>query len=142
MTSLWVADSPDMVRAALDLSLDANTLPDEVIENAIFVDDAEDEVFAFDVNAAGYTDILDPTKKRRAERAVALLVASRMALQLPVILSEQLGDWRYQRQPYDSAGMYALLRRRALALIDLNTGNTGETTPLFAFGLASGSRGR
>lgn len=140
MGMLWTADSPGMVRAYLDLSLDANSLPDELMES--FADDAEDEVLDRDVNAASYTDLLEPTKKRRAERAVAYLTASRMALQLPVILSEALGDFKYTRQPYDSAGMYALLRRRALALIDLNTGNTGETTPLFAFTTAPGYRGR
>ncbi len=130
-----------LARAALDLSLDATSLPAETID--LFTTEAEELVLTLDPAAATYGLAGgDLVKQARAERATAYLIAAALARQLPAIMSEQLGDLRYSRQAYDGAAAYARLRGLGLALIDLNTGLTGATTPLFSFTTAPGYRGR
>lgn len=132
------AGSFDQVRKALDLSLDAESLPDDTIQLPIYAPDAEDELLARNPAAATYAE--GSAQKERAIRAAIYLTAARLVPSLPAIASESLGDWKLTQTPPDLVKLAASLRGRASSLITQNV--TGSSlAPLQSFWLASGRRG-
>jgi hypothetical protein len=132
------ASSFDAVRAALDLSLDAGSLPDDLIQSDLYAPTAEAELLERDPLASTYAEGTD--KKRRATNAAILLTAAYLAPSLPSIAEEKLGDWQMRQTAPDFTKLAASLRGRAAREINMNVYGT-STRPLQAFWLASGRRG-
>jgi hypothetical protein len=140
MADLFVADSPAQVRSAIDLRIDAAMLPNEVIEQPIFVDEAIEEVLVADPAAATY---LDPSVQLdRVRRACVYLTGARLCPVLPSLLSLQLGDTRFQWGAWDGEKRAAELRGLAAAALALNTETDGLVPLLQQFTTAAGYRGR
>lgn len=131
--SLLDASSFAQIRAALDLSLDAASLPDDLIQQPIYGPAAEAEVLERDPNAAGYLE--GTAAKQRAINAAVFLTAAYLAPSLPAISQEKLGDWQMSQTPPDLTVLAASLRARAAREISLNVNGT-TTAPLPAFWLA------
>lgn len=125
----------DEVRAAIDVSLDSDMLPDDVISLGIFQLAAEHEVLRREPTAAS----TDP----HAVRAAILLTAARLAPRIPQYVVTAFDDIRLQRAPADWSRLAAELRQQAeveLAAID-GAVSTTSTRPTF-FAVASANRGR
>jgi hypothetical protein len=140
MASLYSNALNAQIRAALDLTLDENALPNETIQMPIYGPSGELDTLAADPNAATYA--LDSAQWQRAVNAVVYFTAARLAPRLPQILRERLGDYEYQRQAWDGAAKAAELRGLAQEEIAANIESDGEVEPLTGFWLASGCRGR
>jgi hypothetical protein len=133
------ADSPAQVRKLLDLGLEQDALPDEVIQQSIYAGAAEAELMERDPNAITYPE--GSIAKERAVRAAILLTAARLAPSLPGVVTERLGDWQFTQTPPDLTAIAASLRGMAAQQISLNV-NGRANVPLPSFWLASGARGR
>lgn len=122
------------VRAALDVGLDAATLPDAIIALDTNQGAAEREVLARVPNAASKTgdDLL------RCKSAAIWLTAANIAPSLPQLLRETQDGYTYTRQSRDADRLAQTLRERALEA--LRTVATTSRTAQFA--VASGRRGR
>jgi hypothetical protein len=126
------------VRASLDVSLTSGDLPDATIALAVFQGAAEAEVIrrapSWAPGGANDASVL---------LAAILWTASLLAERLPVVVSEQEGEYRYQRQPVDLMALAASLRARAEATL-ASAFDAGDKTPYRPsfFGVAHGGRGR
>lgn len=140
MGVLLTADLHDRVRRALDTSLDADSLPDEVIDNDLYALAAEAEVVFRDPLATTYA--VDTDQRNRSEHAVAFITAARLAPALPQLLSETLGDWKYQLAEKDLTKLAARLRGLAERELARNLSPNGYPETLPSFWLAAGRRGR
>jgi hypothetical protein len=123
------------IRAAIDLSLDEATLPDDVIWLDIYVGEAERYVASQTADTG-----------QNAKNAVVYWAASLIAPSVPQLTGERdtLGE-SYQRKVEDVAELVARLRAKAAEQIDIANEVDPEllTTanrPTF-FALASGTRG-
>ena len=140
MTILSSADYP-AIRAALDVSLNAQQLTDATIGQDIFVGAAEAELLRRVPDAASRTG--DDLK--RVERALVWLTAALLAHSVVRItsMSVQTRDLSYSRQSFDPERKAAELRGRAEAEIVMLL-TPGEATPSrpTMFTVAAGYRGR
>jgi hypothetical protein len=106
------AGSYDKIRAAVDLSLDSNLLPDATIEQDQFGPAAEQEVLEREA-------LVLPTAINAAEQvlhrelAAIYLTAARLAQALPAITEQMLGDSRYSRTAFDPQRRHRSLRTLA-----------------------------
>lgn len=127
------------VRAALDVSLDATTLPDATIGLAIYAGAAAVDVKRRDPAWATRTgDAL-----QRLENAQVLFTAALLAPAVPAIEREQMQDYSYTRSKVDWTARAATLIERAneeLAAVVTPTATT-PGRPAF-FSVAHGGRGR
>jgi len=133
------AESYDAVRAALDVSLDSETLPAVVIASTIYADAAAAEIKVRDPAWETRTD----DALAHLERAHILITAALIAPAIPSITGESFNESRYTRQAIDWEKRAADLRQRAseeLAAI-LTPADTSPGRPTF-FSVASGRRGR
>lgn len=118
----------NQIRAAIRTSLDADGLPDEIIEFSIYKSAAEAEVEA-----------LTSDTGEHARNAAILICAALLARRIPQITadSDDVGG-PYQIEPVDIDKLVADLRARAtaeLALIIDTTGNlTGSIPTHFTVG--------
>lgn len=140
MSALFTADSPGQVRAALDLRLTEDNLPDEIIEQPIFVDEATEAVLIADPDASSYTD--PSTALDRVRRATTYLTAALIAPVLPNLTQLALGDTRFNWEAWDGAARAAQLRGLAAAALALNTEADGQVPFMTQFQTAPGFRGR
>ncbi len=140
MAILSAADYP-AIRAALDVSLNAQLLPDATIGQDIFVGAAEAELLRRVPDAASRTG--DDLK--RVKRALVWLTAALLAPSVVRItsLSVQTRDLSYSRQTFDPDEKAAELRSRAESEIAMLL-TPGEATPSLptVFTVAAGYRGR
>lgn len=140
MAILSSADYP-AIRAALDVSLNAQQLSDATIGQDIFVGAAEAELLRRVPDAASRTG--DDLK--RVERALVWLTAALLAHSVVRItsMSVQTRDLSYSRQSFDPERKAAELRGRAEAEIVMLL-TPGEATPSrpTMFTVAAGYRGR
>ena len=140
MAILSSADYP-AIRAALDVSLNAQQLTDATIGQDIFVGAAEAELLRRVPDAASRTG--DDLK--RVERALVWLTAALLAHSVVRItsMSVQTRDLSYSRQSFDPERKAAELRGRAEAEIVMLL-TPGEATPSrpTMFTVAAGYRGR
>lgn len=140
MAILSAADYP-AIRAALDVSLNAQQLPDATIGQDIFVGAAEAELLRRVPDAASKTG----DDLRRVKRALVWLTAALLAPSVVRItsLSVQTRDLSYSRQTFDPDEKAAELRSRAESEIAMLL-TPGEATPSLptVFTVAAGYRGR
>lgn len=137
------ASDYDTVRAWIDISVDANALPDSTID--LYGPLAESDVLSRDAYALDYSEsgtAPDAVKWTRVRRAAVFLTAALLCGALPAITSEQVGGDRYARTAFDAEKRAAVLRGLASTELAgyLNPDGLAET--LFAFGVARGYRGR
>lgn len=127
------------IRAAIDVTLTAELLPDAVIGLDVYVGAA--------VRTVQARDPLWETRTGDAAQqltlAAILLTAAALAPAVPQVVSERWGDQTYQRQPADMARLAAELRARADAALAavLAPSDAASDRPTM-FTLASGRRGR
>jgi hypothetical protein len=128
------------VRAALDLTIDAATLPDAVIALPIFAGRAEQTILRLDPAA--------PTRSgeeaEHVRRAVIYLTAAYIAPHVPDLLGEQFGPQRYTRAPQDwrahARYLQGLAELELAAVIGEDALGLGLRPR--SFDLARGGRGR
>lgn len=140
MAILTSADYP-AIRAALDVGLNAQQLPDATIELDTFAGAAEAELVRRIPDAA----LLVDDDLKRVKRALVWLTAALLAHSVVRItsMSIQTRDLSYSRQTFDPDEKAAELRGRAEAEIAMLL-EPNETTPAMPtmFTLATGGRGR
>jgi len=140
MPSLFIADSEAQVRVVIDLRLTEDNLPDAVINQPIFWDEAEEAVLAADPNAATYTE--GSAALNRVRRAEIYLVAALLCPVIPNLTQLALGDTRFSWKEWNAAARAAQLRGLADAALALNTEPDGLAAPMTQFDVAHGYRGR
>lgn len=138
----WTAGNTISVRRALDPSLTADTLSDELIEDDVFLLPALGELERRDPDALTYSEQDDPTEYNAVRIALCFLVAAEIAPVLPVITGERLGDRQYSRERWDGAAMAARLRGKAAAALASYLEEDGLARPPLLFTVAHGYRGR
>jgi hypothetical protein len=127
------------IRAAIDVTLDSEALPDAVIALPIYLDAADLEVKTRDPLWASRTgDALI-----QLTNAAIYLTAARLAPALPRLLGEDFGDYAYKLQGVDWDARALALRALADAALDsfLDVGDLISTRPT-RFTAATGRRGR
>lgn len=140
MGILTAAEFP-AIRAALDVGLNAQTLPDETIGQEIFLGAAEAELLKRVPTAAAMTG----SDLKRVKRALVWLTAAYLAHSVVRItsLSVQTRDISYSRQTFDPDKKAAELRSRAETEIGLLVEPSAATPARpTMFALARGGRGR
>lgn len=140
MPELITADLAPRVRLSLDTSLNEAMLPGELIKDYLWTSGVEAEVKRRDPNWSTYTDPGDEIERLRV--ACAFLVAAVIAPAVPAIISNQLGDERWQRVPFDAVKRAGELRGLADSAIALNVEPDGLVAPMTQFDVAHGYRGR
>lgn len=129
------------IRAALDVGLNANDLPDSVIGQSIFLDAAEAELVARVPGAASMTG----ESLKRVKRALIWLTAAYLAGSVVRItsLSVQTRDLSYARATFDPEQKAAELRARAeIEISQLLTPEESTPARFTIFALAEGTRGK
>lgn len=140
MAILSSTDYP-AIRAALDVGLNVQQLPDAIIGEDIFVGAAEAELLRRVPDAASRTG--DDLK--RVSRALVWLTAALLAPSVVRItsLSVQTRDLSYSRQTFDPEKKAAELRGRAEAeIVMLLTPSEATPSRPTMFTVAAGGRGR
>lgn len=138
MGLIGVSDYND-VRAALDATLDAVSLPDSVISSPIYQGIAEMQIVARVPTAATLTGV----EAIQVRVATILLTASLIAPAVPMLTREQDKDYSYQRQAIDWTEVASRLQSRVDSILGSLAGDapTVEGGVSFMFGRASGCRG-
>lgn len=137
--ALFTAATAEQVRAVLGLGLSVTEIGDDVIGMSVYAGAAEAELLRRDPLASGYTT--DP-QLGNAQRALVYLIAARLVPALPAVLSEQLGDYRYQMQATDATKEAARLQGLADEAIAANLTDTGFVSPIPSFFTVAGRRGQ
>jgi hypothetical protein len=136
MAFLTAAEYPS-IRAALDVSLDADALPDDIIELPIYAGSAELEVYRRDPDLYSRTGV----HKRRCVNAMIFLTAAYLAPAMPQITSETLGDVTYGFETINWMKLAGELRERADSEIAAVISTVNANSAPSMFGLATGGRG-
>lgn len=140
MTNLLDVATYPAIRAALDVSLDKNTLPDTVIDEDIYIGAAWDEVIERYPTADSESDEAAITRLRRA---AVYFAAARLA---PVVvritsMSMSVQGVNYSKPVFDPTRRAEELRALADAELDaLITPGTLSRPRMFT--VASGTRGK
>lgn len=140
MTILTALDYP-AIRAALDVGLNAQQLPDATIAQGIFLGAAEDELLRKVPGAATMTG----DDLARVKRALVWLTAAYLAHSVVRLtsISIQTRDLSYSRQTFDPDAKAAELRARAgVEIAALVTPSAVAPARPTMFTLAGGGRGR
>lgn len=135
---LLTAAEYSAVRAALDIQLTEDDLPDSVIEQPIYSGSAELEVLARVADAESKTG----QAKRHLRNAVILLTAALIAPAMPNLTSENIGSYQYSRAGVDWLKRAEELRARGeleLARVEEADATTPTRPTLFA--TVAGRRG-
>ena len=125
------------IRAALDVSLDADALPDSIIELPIYSGSAELEIYRRDPELYSRTGV----HKRRCINAMILLTAAYLAPAMPQITSETLGDVTHGYETINWIKLAAELRGRADSELSSVISATSVTPVPSMFSVATGGRG-
>lgn len=142
MAATWLTTGTyPAIRAALATDLTAAALPDAVLDLVVYTGAAELAIKGLD--PAWATDILDATKNAALQLAAIYWCAALVAPALPRLLRENIqnGQYSYVADLIPVAELVALLRARALSLVDLVTSASADLIPTL-FTLAAGSRAR
>ena len=139
--NILTPDGYAAVRSAVDISVDANLVPDAVLESAAFGPAAEAEVLAREAEVLH--SAIDPVKQAaHREQAVIFLTAARLAQALPFVVEQTLGDSSYRRNGFDPKKRHASLRTLAERELTAYLSGTGHVVPWTNFWLARGRRGQ
>jgi hypothetical protein len=133
-------DSFPEIRAALDVTLEEERLPDAVIAMGAYLGEAEREVQARVPDWATRTGV----EAEALRVAVVLLTAAKIAPAMPVITREDRLAFSYTRQAVDWAAHAARLLQRAdtaLAPLEPSAASTGDVPLGVLFSLAHTRRG-
>lgn len=133
-------DDHDQIRHAIDLSLDATVIPDAVIEGDAFLGGARDDLLELDEDA--FTYAADTDEYRRAQRALWLLTAARLAPSVPAITQVTVGDTRFSREKVDYSKRAQELRAQAAGELAAYLETSGTVALPAMFARAEGFRGR
>lgn len=127
------------IRAALDVSLDSDMLPDDTISMSIYAGAAEAEVIARDPDAATRTG----DELTHIQNAIILITAALLAPAVPHIMEARQDQQSYKRNQIDWAVRAAELRRQAdveiAAVLEPSEATPGRPT---MFATAAGTRGK
>ncbi|GIW06364.1 MAG: hypothetical protein KatS3mg060_1169 [Dehalococcoidia bacterium] len=127
------------VRAAIDVELTAELLPDAIIALDPYAPAAEREIKRRDPAWASRTG----EDADRLGRAQLYLTAALLLPALPVLLERSVEDVRLRRQEVDLAARVAALRRRAEEELAIVLGAaSGPAGVVTLFGRAPGGRAR
>mgnify|MGYP001003842829 CR=1 FL=1 len=139
MASLLTLTEYPAVRAAIDISLTATDLPDEVIGLPIYASAAEAAVKARDPD----WDTRTGAAKDRLVEAVICWTASLLAPALPALKSEAHPEGYSYSREIDYVGRASALRQQAETALTavLTPSDPAAGRPTF-FALATGRRGR
>ena len=136
---LLTANEYDAIRAAIDVSLDADTLPDRVIELPVYGPAADlwvqtrDPLWASRTGAAHLTLV----------NALIFYCASLLVPAIPMLTAETHGPNTWQRQPVEWQERAALLRGQAEeAVSSVVTPTATSVAPMTMFGRVAGRRGQ
>lgn len=133
--------TPDNVRAAIDISLDASVLPDEIINLDIYAGAAILEVKRMDPLWADRVD----EEAQHLDNAADYLTAARAVFAVPALTAEDYGGESYTRKALDpvvvSERMVALAGTEVTAATSAGAVDVTATRPTL-FGTACGRRGR
>jgi hypothetical protein len=143
---LTAAEYP-AIRAAIDISLDAGVLPDEVIGLPTYAGEADRWVLATNPAAATYTPGSD---QYGAAQSAAIFACAAMLVQaVPMLTGETWGQaYRYTRKDVDLGSLEASLWDRARTALsrasgDIPTPDSGKPPSRFVFGrVGAGHRWR
>lgn len=130
----------DSVRRAIDVEIDEEILEDEVIEDAVYLTRAAQEILLLDPAAE--------TRTGNAEAAIILAtifkVAALLIPAMPQIITEQFVDYRARFNPMKQADMIGMLNAAVEDQIQIaNGGMSGKTyKKVGRFALARGGRHR
>lgn len=126
MISLTVAEFP-AVRAAIDITLDAKSLPDEVIGLPTYAGEAERWVLATDPASVLYTPGSD--QYAQAQVAAIFACAAMLVPMVPMLTGETYGQaYRYTRKEVDQAALEASLWDRARTALSRASGDAPVPT--------------
>lgn len=119
------------IRGAIDISLDANSLPDAVIELEIYATAAEQWIAAETTETGS-----------EAHLAAVLYCAYLIAPQVPALIRERMAGGEYWQQPFDFVDLAGRLLQRAyqqLALakaLEVPDADTSLQPAMFTLGTA------
>jgi hypothetical protein len=138
-SSLLTRDYYDQVRTAIDTSLDANILTDEVIAMPTFHGAAEAFVYERDPDAATRTG----AELVHIINAIVFLTAAYLVPSIPFLLREDFGDYNYSRflEKNFVDELVASLRSRANAELNIVLGLDLYASMPVMFDVAPGRRG-
>lgn len=145
MGFLTAAEYP-AIRAAIDITLDPSSLPDEVIGLPTYAGEAEQWVLTTDPGAILYSPGSDEFKA--AQVAAIFACAAMLTQMIPVLTGETWGQaYRYTRKETDLKALEATLWDRARTALGRASGDapspeTDKAPSRFIFGLASAGRRR
>ena len=127
------------IRALIDLTLTATTLPDTTIELPVFVHTAEAEVLRQDPDAAGRTG----SEQTHIQNAVCLFTAAYLSPTLPPIQSANMDAAGYGSRQTNQQERTANLLGKAQTEMDYVL-SPADTTPSQAtvFAVGEGRRGQ
>jgi hypothetical protein len=135
--SLLSPNDYNAIRAAIDLTIDEEVLPDDIIELPTFMGVAEEFVLVRDPLAATRTG----TERKRIKNAVIYLTASLILPAVPFYVRESFGDYSYTRTEADTKALSARLRQLADAELNTVLGIVGTVAVPTMFDVATGRRG-
>jgi hypothetical protein len=129
------------IRAAIDITLTTDDLPDSIIALPIYAAAADQDVLARDPLAESRTG----AALQHVKNAATYFCAARLILALPQFTQEREGEQQYTRQSVNVADRAAELRGLAAAeldaVLDPDPGDVVAQRPTF-FGRLAGGRGR
>lgn len=128
------------VRAAIDVGLDADALPDAVIRLDMYGGAAERDVLARDPLALTYEPSTDAFWNVR--QAAIYYCAARLVPAIPNITSEKLGEYAVSMASRDQAALVGELRGRAEACLNAVLGTATSAQIPSLFDRACAARGR
>lgn len=131
----------DAIRAAIDVTLTSDMLPDSVIALDIYSGAGEQDVLDLDSTAESATG----SDATHVKNAAVYFTAARLAPAVPAIVSQQREDQQYRRQEVDWDARVDELRRLAFEEMDYVLGDTEEDEARHMptmFTAGSGGRGK
>jgi len=130
--------SYESIRRAIDVRLDARTLPDSVVALPIYAGAGERDVFARDP----LIDTRTGTELERARTAAVYFAAARLAPSVPDYVQQTFMDYRYSKAPRDVEAQVARLQSLAEAELAayLSAGDEAALFPVQHFARLPGTR--
>lgn len=137
MNLLTSSDYP-AIRAAIDISLDPEVLPDSIIDHPIYAPWADAEVCRRDPAWAGR----DAAGQQKLVNAAIFLTAAVLAPAIPQVIQEQTTEHSYSRRSVDWSRLADELRARAEQEIAAVVETSAAIDRPTMFSVGTGRRGQ